>query len=89
MFQCEQCGCCCRNIGKVAWAKDMALPNGICKYLNQSTNLCSIYNRRPIFCNVEAFYEKFYSNKMTKEKFFNLNKRECKKIQRLSKYRQK
>lgn len=83
MFNCEQCGCCCRNIGKVFWAKSMALSNGICKYLNQETNLCTIYNNRPIFCNVDAFYEKYLKNKMFIDEFYVKNKSECKKLQAL------
>ena len=83
MFNCEQCGCCCRNIGKVFWAKSMALSNGICKYLNQETNLCIIYKDRPIFCNVDAFYEKYLKNNMPINEFYAKNKSECKKLQAL------
>ena len=61
----------------------MALSNGICKYLNQETNLCTIYNNRPIFCNVDAFYEKYLKNKMPINEFYAKNKSECKKLQAL------
>ncbi|WP_455630519.1 YkgJ family cysteine cluster protein [Megamonas sp.] len=80
MFNCERCGACCRKIGTVYWAKDMALSNGICKYLNQKTNLCTIYENRPIFCNVEAFYKKYYKDEMSVEDFYKINKVECTKI---------
>lgn len=81
MFKCEQCGSCCRNIGNAFWAKNMALSNGICKYLNQATNLCTIYKNRPIFCNVDAFYDKFLKNKIFKDEFYAANKTECRKLQ--------
>lgn len=80
MFKCEQCGCCCRKIGKVPLRKNMALSNGICRYLNQKTNLCTIYEKRPIFCNVDAFYEKYYKDKISIESFYKINKEECKKL---------
>ena len=81
MFKCEQCGCCCRKVGKTIIGKHMALPNGICKYLNQETNLCTIYAHRPIFCNVDAYYDKYYINEMSREEFYRLNKLECIKLQ--------
>lgn len=81
MFPCEKCGCCCRNVGNTPWAKYMALPNGICRYLDQVSNLCTIYDKRPIFCNIDKFYTKFVSDKMSRENFYVLNKRECLKLQ--------
>ena len=59
----------------------MAKPDGICKYLDESTNLCTIYNERPIFCRVDDFYEKNLSDKMSREEFYRLNKEICKKFQ--------
>lgn len=37
MFPCERCAACCRHVGNSDLGKQMALPNGICKYLNQKT----------------------------------------------------
>lgn len=80
MFQCDQCGCCCRRIGEVDFAKHMALSNGTCKFLDTKTNLCTIYEKRPIFCRVDEFYEKFLSDRMTKENFYLQNKMVCQKF---------
>lgn len=77
MFPCERCGCCCRMIGNVLWAKHMALPSGICRYLDQQTNLCTIYDNRPVFCNVDRYYNLFLKNTMDKDVFYALNKKEC------------
>lgn len=79
MFPCKQCGCCCRNVGKMPWGKAMALPNGICKYLNQQTNLCTIYAKRPLVCNVDAYYDAFIKDSMDRETFYKLNVVECEK----------
>lgn len=81
MFPCEKCGCCCRNIGKAEFAENMALPDGSCKYLDKKSNLCQIYESRPIFCRVDDFYEKFLSHSMTREEFYKLNKECCKNFQ--------
>ena len=59
----------------------MALPSGVCKYLNEDTNLCRIYSTRPIFCNIDAYYEKYLKNTMTREYFYERNKEACRKMQ--------
>ena len=82
MFLCDKCGCCCRKVGTSPIGKYLALENGICKYLDTATNLCTIYNERPIFCNVDKYYELFLANQMTKDVFFNLNKQICKELQK-------
>ncbi|MBR1397414.1 MAG: YkgJ family cysteine cluster protein [Selenomonadaceae bacterium] len=81
MFPCEKCGCCCRQIGKVFFAKSMALPDDSCKYLNKNTNLCTIYENRPIFCRVDDYYDKYYSKEMSRDEFYAQNKAICKKFQ--------
>ena len=81
MFPCEQCGRCCRRVGEVFFAKSMALPDGSCKYLDKSTNLCKIYKERPIYCRVDDYYDKFLSDKMSREEFYEQNKKICRKFQ--------
>lgn len=85
MFNCEQCGACCRTVGKTELGKHLALPNGICKYLNQKTNLCTIYKDRPIYCNVDKYYEKYLFDKISKQEFYDMNKKECDKLQKMMK----
>ena len=81
MFPCEQCGCCCRMVSKVSFARYLALDDGTCKYLDKETNLCKIYDERPDFCRVDEFYENVVSKYMALEKFYELNKKACKKFQ--------
>jgi len=81
MFPCEQCGSCCRRVGDNFLGKSMALPDGSCKNLDKSTNLCKIYKERPIFCRVDDYYDKYMSNFMTREEFYQKNKECCKKWQ--------
>lgn len=80
MFQCDKCGKCCRNVYKVQQLKHLALSNGICKYLDQTTNLCKIYEQRPIHCNVDAYYKKYMKGKMSIEEFYVMNMECCKEL---------
>ena len=81
MFPCERCGCCCRRVGAVFFARHMAKPDGVCEYLDEATNLCTIYEERPIFCRVDELYEKNLSDKMSRADFYRINKEVCKKFQ--------
>jgi len=80
MFPCERCGVCCRSISGVFLAKDMVLSNGVCKFFDEEKNLCKIYSTRPIFCNVDAFYNKFLSEKLPRQKFYEQVKNACQKL---------
>ena len=85
MFPCECCGICCRSIAGVAFAKDMVLPNGVCKFLDEEKNICRIYSTRPIFCNVDAYYDKYLSQTMSRQEFYAKNKEVCRQMQNKSK----
>ena len=69
------------GLAKFFFARHMAKPDGVCKYLDEATNLCTIYNERPIFCRVDELYEKNLSDKMSREDFYRINKEVCKKFQ--------
>ena len=81
MFPCERCGQCCRHVGQTIFAMHLARPDGVCKYLNEATNLCTIYDSRPLICRVDEFYEKNLSHEMSREEFYRVNKNICKKFQ--------
>lgn len=84
MFPCEHCGKCCRSIGKISLLKNMALDDGVCRFLNKDKNLCEIYDRRPLLCNVDGYYDKYMTDTMTREEFYALNKNVCLSLQRPS-----
>ena len=81
MFPCEKCGCCCRLAGRFP-IDGIVSPDGICQHLDKKTNLCTIYEKRPIFCNVDASYEAYYKERMSREEFYELNKKECLRLQK-------
>jgi Fe-S-cluster containining protein len=61
-FNCNKCGACCRAVN--------------CQFLTKD-NLCSIYETRPLICNIEKGYEQLIKGTMTKEEFFKLNEHYC------------
>lgn len=79
MFKCDKCGLCCRHINLTAVSDDLDRGDGICKHLDELSNLCRIYDNRPVFCNVDKMYLNF-SDKMTVEKFYEINYLSCNAI---------
>lgn len=80
MFKCKRCGQCCRNVGKTIQGIILAKENGVCRYLDEDNNLCTIYDNRPIFCNVDAYYNEYFKNSMSVDDFYNENYKICKII---------
>ena len=81
-FNCDKCGLCCKNIRYSSLSTELDRGDGICKYLRD--NLCGIYAERPIFCNVEAYYDKYLSKKMRREDFYEINYRICAELKKLT-----
>ena len=77
MYPCKRCGVCCRYVIYTEFGAFLANEKGICKYLDENTNLCKIYEQRPISCNVDEYYKKYYSAKMTIEEFYQMNLKSC------------
>ena len=77
-FPCDKCGLCCRRVNR----SELADKDGVCKYLDETSSLCSIYERRPIFCRVDEYYERFYKDAMSLEEFYRLNLSYCREIKK-------
>lgn len=81
-FKCTGCGLCCQHVDRaventkhIEW---LEFPydwddSGRCEKLNEN-NQCSVYEDRPLICNVEMFAEAFNLNK---EEFYKLNEQSC------------
>ena len=78
MFSCIKCGLCCKMLKHIPILSDYDRGDGVCRYLDK--NLCSIYNDRPVICNIEKMYFSFFSKKMKINEFLKLNKESCLKI---------
>jgi Fe-S-cluster containining protein len=77
-FPCVRCGLCCQQLNFIPFLSDYNRGDGICCHLKN--NLCSIYNKRPIICNVENAYNKYFKRIMTKNDFIKINLEVCLKL---------
>lgn len=76
-FHCTHCGECCRHIGNIPALREYDNGNGVCIFLNQDTNLCTIYPKRPLICNVDQVYEEYFSRYYSEEEYLELNYKVC------------
>ena len=79
MFECDKCGKCCRSLNLSDLYEDLDNGDGVCRYLYENTNLCTIYENRPKKCNIDEMYM-YFNTYMTIEKYYNLNHMICKKL---------
>lgn len=79
MFFCDRCGLCCMHLAE-NFSKNLNRGDGVCKHFNEKTHLCEIYEKRPIFCNVDQFYNVYLSLEITREEFYAINYKSCKII---------
>lgn len=75
MFNCSQCGECCRHLALSPLYADLDDGTGVCRYLKG--NLCSIYKNRPLICRVDDSYEAYFKSLMSLEEFYRLNHQVC------------
>ena len=79
-FECNQCGLCCQNLLLSDLYSELDRGDGICKYFVEETRLCSIYETRPLKCNVNAYYDKFLSKMMSRAQWHKINRDICYKL---------
>jgi Fe-S-cluster containining protein len=53
--------------------------DGICRHLEN--NLCTIYESRPLVCNVEKMFNAYYNEKMSEDEYVVENIKVCKFLQ--------
>lgn len=78
IFQCTQCGECCRSIGVLDIMSELDDGGGVCRYLDG--NKCSIYRNRPILCRVDECYDLYYKDIYSREEFYQMNYAICKML---------
>jgi Fe-S-cluster containining protein len=54
--------------------------DGVCFNLDRETNLCSIYETRPLICNIERGWREIFWSDMTIEEWIEMNEEACKKL---------
>lgn len=77
MFNCDKCGLCCIGLNKSETTAFLHDGDGICRYLDLDTMLCTIYEKRPLVCRVDEYYDRFLADKMDREEFMRLNYEAC------------
>lgn len=82
MFHCTQCGCCCRSLKEIRLLQFLDRGDGICKYLNEASNLCEIYETRPLLCRVDECYSAFFAHSMSRHDYEELNYRACAELKK-------
>lgn len=76
MFSCDCCGECCRHINGIVELEELCLPDGSCKYLLPN-NKCSIYDDRPLICQIDGYYKAVMYRFMSLEDFYDINNKAC------------
>ena len=82
MFPCMRCGCCCQNLKLSPIYQHLDRGDGTCIHFDKTTHLCTIYNERPLECRVDAVYDIYFSEKMSREEFYNLNLQACQELRK-------
>lgn len=81
MFTCDACGTCCTKLHKNALYKNLDRGDGVCIHFNKNTNLCEIYETRPIICRVDEMYWLYYYKYLDIGAYYSLNYESCRIIQ--------
>lgn len=83
VFPCTQCGACCRHVNLSELTEYLDRGDGICCHYDLDSKLCSIYERRPEICRIDAFYQKHLKEQFTWNEFVELNLIACKQLENL------
>ncbi|NEN75009.1 YkgJ family cysteine cluster protein [Pelistega sp. NLN82] len=79
-FPCTACGKCCRHVGKSEQTAFLDRGDGICQFLDEVSNLCTIYEDRPLVCRVEDYYRAYLTDKISWDDFVKDNLAICEKL---------
>ncbi|WP_251315807.1 YkgJ family cysteine cluster protein [Flintibacter muris] len=78
MFDCDQCGECCRHLTLSPLYQELDRGDGVCKFLEG--NLCSIYESRPLLCRVDESFDLFFQSTMSQDEYYKQNYEACRKM---------
>lgn len=79
-FPCTACGKCCKRVGLSEQTVYLDRGDGTCRHFNENTNLCSIYEHRPLVCRVEDYYKKHLSHLYEWDEFVKINVEICQRL---------
>lgn len=78
-FPCDKCGLCCEHLANSPMYRDLDDGSGTCRYFDRQTRLCTIYEHRPLKCNINAGYV-FFQDQMSYETYIQMNLNACQKL---------
>lgn len=74
MIKCGNCKAyCCREAPRLMPELDRG--DGICQFLT-SDNKCAIYEDRPLICNTDKVYERYFKH-LSREEYDKMNTEAC------------
>ena len=79
-FPCNSCGKCCRRVNLSDSTNYLDRGDGVCRNFNEVSNLCNIYNDRPLICRVEDYYKTYLSDQIGWDDFVKINLDICEKL---------
>ncbi len=85
MFPCDKCGLCCQSVSKSPIYKELDRGDGTCRYYDDEKRLCSIYDKRPLLCNVDAYYDTYLKDQMSREAYYQMNLAVCEQLKNAKK----
>ena len=80
LFPCTTCGQCCKNVHLSELTNYLNRSDGTCRHFDDKTNLCLIYEDRPLICRVEDYYDKHLSDLYEWDGFVKMNLEVCEKL---------
>lgn len=80
LFPCNSCGKCCRRVNLSDLTNYLDRGDGICRNFDEVSNLCNIYNDRPLICRVEDYYKTYLSDQIGWDEFVKINLDICEKL---------
>ena len=82
MFRCDKCGFCCQSLAGVELYAGLDRGAGTCKFFDENSRLCTIYQDRPLLCRVDESYERYFADSMTREAYEQLNYEACSELKK-------
>lgn len=80
-FACSRCGQCCRRVAASSDYADLDRGDGACRHLDDATDLCTIYETRPLRCRIDETYDRQYASVMPRAVFYAINEAACRVLQ--------
>lgn len=73
-FPCTSCGACCRQLPDFV---TLNRGDGTCRYYDEATRLCTVYDRRPEVCRIDRYYETRLLDQLDAKVFYTIQALNC------------